>query len=88
MWRMMWRATSTKLFGQPDFISRSGPSILGNFGQVGSVLESFCPYDAVYFGLRVAREFWGYVRGQFAHKIRPTCRSDSPAAPTAINPKC
>jgi len=59
--------------GQPDLISKSGQpapsSIFADFGRVGSVFGSFCPYDAVYFGFRVAREFRVYDRGHFALTI-------------------
>ena len=43
--------------------------ILGDFGRVSSVFRLFCPYDAFYFGCRVAREFRVCVRGRFAHTI-------------------
>jgi hypothetical protein len=58
--------------GRPNQTSESGqpaPSVLGDFGRVGSVSEPFCPHDAVYFGFKVACEFEVHVRGHFAHTI-------------------
>jgi len=75
-------------FGRSNSISGSEQPpapILGDFGRVGSVLGSFCPYDAVCPGFRVAVEFRVYVRGRFAHTIQ----TDSPirlAPRPAANP--
>ena len=73
---------------RPNWISGSEQPhapILGNFGRVGSVSGSYCPYDAVYSGFRVAVEVRLYVRGHFAH----TFETDSPirlAPRPAANP--
>ena len=44
---------------------QSAPSILGDFGRVGSIVGSFCPHDAVYCGFSVAREFNVYCHESF-----------------------
>ena len=76
--------------GQPSLISRSSQpahSNLGDFGRVGSVFGSFCPYDAVYFGLWVTREFRVYVRRYFAHTIQIDLPIPLARPPIAIQPK-
>jgi len=75
-------------YGQLDVISRScqpAPSILGDFGRVGSAFGSFCLYDAIRFEFRVSLEFWVHVMGHFAH----TTYTDSPirlAPRPTVNP--
>ena len=44
-------------------------------------MRSFCPYDAVCSGFRVADRFRVYVRGHFAHTIETDPPTDSPPAP-------
>jgi hypothetical protein len=53
--------------------------MLGGFGRLGSVLGSFCPYDAVCSRFRVAVHFRVYFGDDFAHAdpTRPPPRSES-----------
>jgi len=69
--------------------SRNPVPILGDFGRVGSVLGSFCPYHAVCSGFRFLPSL-GFMSGVILLiRFRPTRRSDSPPAPPPrIHPKC
>ena len=66
---------------------RPAPSILGDFGRVGSVLRVILPIRRVFLGLGLLHSL-GFISGVILPiRFRPTRRSDSTPAPPRIQPK-